>query len=217
MLDPDPQYIYYMKAITPIDNWFFLGNLPGGYSVWDIYNVYVDGHFIPSVYWAAEWPGFSCDTIFVVPFPLNTFLAPYQSLTGVVPITYTVSGTYTDMTGYTFTNTVDVYGKDPVVPGKFLTPADLILRGDADASGIVEISDAVSLLEYIFAGGEAPTPRLTGDLDCNYVIEISDVVYLIAYIFTGGDAPCPVNVDVHHVGPTHDFDISELEEHILEP
>ncbi len=62
--------------------------------------------------------------------------------------------------------------------------------GDADNSGAVTISDAVYLINYIFAGGPAPNPLGTGDADCSGSISISDAVYLIAHIFAGGPAPC---------------------------
>ena len=62
--------------------------------------------------------------------------------------------------------------------------------GDANGSGSVNISDAVSLIAYIFSGGPAPNPLAAGDANCSGSINISDVVYLIAYIFSGGPAPC---------------------------
>ena len=62
--------------------------------------------------------------------------------------------------------------------------------GDANGTHVVTISDAVFLVNYIFAGGQAPSPLLSGDVDCNCMISISDVVYLIQYIFAGGSVPC---------------------------
>ena len=62
--------------------------------------------------------------------------------------------------------------------------------GNADGSGAIDISDAVYLISYIFAGGPAPTPVLVGDANCDAAVDVSDVVYLIAYIFAGGPAPC---------------------------
>ncbi len=64
------------------------------------------------------------------------------------------------------------------------------LCGDADANGIVSISDAVYLISFIFSGGNPPAPLLAGDADCNGFITISDAVYLISFIFAGGPAPC---------------------------
>lgn len=66
----------------------------------------------------------------------------------------------------------------------------LIQHGDADYNGLLTISDAVQLIEYIFAGGDAPEPVLeSGDADCNGLVNISDAVFLINYIFSGGPYP----------------------------
>jgi len=62
--------------------------------------------------------------------------------------------------------------------------------GDADGSQAVNISDAVFLINYIFAGGPAPDPLTAGDVDCSGLVTISDAVYLINYIFSGGPQPC---------------------------
>jgi hypothetical protein len=62
--------------------------------------------------------------------------------------------------------------------------------GDASGDATVDISDAVSLIAYIFSGGPAPSPLDAGDANCDSTVDISDVVYLIAYIFSGGPAPC---------------------------
>lgn len=62
--------------------------------------------------------------------------------------------------------------------------------GDADGSQALSISDAVYLINYIFAGGPAPAPILAADADCSGAASISDAVYLINFIFAGGPAPC---------------------------
>jgi hypothetical protein len=62
--------------------------------------------------------------------------------------------------------------------------------GDANGDDVVDISDVVYLIAYIFSGGAAPDPLEAGDANCDEVVDISDVVYLIAYIFSGGQAPC---------------------------
>ena len=62
--------------------------------------------------------------------------------------------------------------------------------GDADASGDVDIDDAVYLIAYIFSGGPPPDPYESGDADLSGEVDIDDVVYLIAYIFSGGNDPC---------------------------
>ena len=70
-----------------------------------------------------------------------------------------------------------------------------IMCGDADGSGSINISDAVFLIQYIFAGGSAPNPLEAGDADCSGGINMSDVVYLIQYIFAEGPDPCDPNDD----------------------
>lgn len=62
--------------------------------------------------------------------------------------------------------------------------------GDVDGNGVVNISDAVYLIAFIFGGGPAPSPAQVADADCNGIVNISDAVFLIAYIFGGGPTPC---------------------------
>jgi hypothetical protein len=62
--------------------------------------------------------------------------------------------------------------------------------GDANADKKVNVSDAVYLISYIFAGGPEPSPHLAGDANCDNKVNVSDAVYLITYIFAGGPAPC---------------------------
>ena len=68
-------------------------------------------------------------------------------------------------------------------------PSTGCMCGDADGNLIFTISDAVFLINYIFAGGPAPFPLCSGDTDGNGIITISDAVYLINYIFAGGPPP----------------------------
>ncbi len=62
--------------------------------------------------------------------------------------------------------------------------------GDADASAVVTVTDAVYLITYIFGGGPLPSPLLSGDADCDGVVSVTDAVYVITHIFGGGPAPC---------------------------
>ncbi len=63
--------------------------------------------------------------------------------------------------------------------------------GDANGDGMVNITDAVYIMNYIFGGGPAPVPfAFVGDADCNLRTDISDVVRLVSWIFGGGPAPC---------------------------
>ena len=71
----------------------------------------------------------------------------------------------------------------------------LPLCGDANADLTANITDAVYLITYIFAGGPPPNPMASGDVNCDGTVNITDAVYLITYIFGGGPAPCDPDND----------------------
>ena len=60
--------------------------------------------------------------------------------------------------------------------------------GDVDGNLIITISDAVLLVNYIFAGGQI-SQLVPANADGDCFVSISDAVYLINYIFAGGPAP----------------------------
>jgi hypothetical protein len=62
--------------------------------------------------------------------------------------------------------------------------------GDANGDMVLDISDVVSLITYIFQGGLPPNPPSNGDVDCSGGVDISDVVYIVTHIFSDGPGPC---------------------------
>ena len=68
--------------------------------------------------------------------------------------------------------------------------ANYYLCGDANGDSMINISDVVYLITYVFGFGPPPDPLAAGDADCNGMVNVSDIVYLLAYIFGGGDPPC---------------------------
>ncbi len=63
--------------------------------------------------------------------------------------------------------------------------------GDFSGSNQIDITDAVYLVNYIFAGGPPPADPSGGDIDCSGRTDIGDAVYLINYIFVvGSPEPC---------------------------
>ncbi len=71
-----------------------------------------------------------------------------------------------------------------------VTSAHAAPCGDTDNSGRIDITDAVYLVSYIFAGGPAPQDDAAGDVDCSNRTDITDAVFMINYIFASGPAPC---------------------------
>lgn len=68
--------------------------------------------------------------------------------------------------------------------------------GDVNNDHLVNITDAVYLIEWIFDGGPTPIPNAAvGDVNCDALTNITDVVYLINYIFAGGPPPCDICSD----------------------
>ena len=64
-----------------------------------------------------------------------------------------------------------------------------LLRGDVNKDGVIDGSDVVYLINYLFIGGPAPDPLELGDVNCDGVVNGADVVYLINYLFIGGPPP----------------------------
>ena len=140
------------------------------------------------------------------PDPLNWYLElVHEGIRGSsLDIDVNPSGCPTDVDVYAFarnpgiSDSIDAlvfsfnenYGNFGDARITFLARLAEYLCGDADGSGTVTISDAVLLINYIFAGGTPPIPLLAGDANCDNVVTISDAVYLINYIFGGGAAPC---------------------------
>ncbi|HVR75541.1 MAG TPA: dockerin type I repeat-containing protein [Planctomycetota bacterium] len=63
------------------------------------------------------------------------------------------------------------------------------VRGDFDRSGIVNLTDAVSLARYLFQSGSAPTCQDAADVNDDGVLDVSDPVYLLFYLFLEGAPP----------------------------
>jgi hypothetical protein len=62
-------------------------------------------------------------------------------------------------------------------------------RGDANADGEIDLSDAIFLLSYLFLGGSEPSCRDAGDADDNGSLEITDPISILAFKFQGGRKP----------------------------
>ncbi len=71
------------------------------------------------------------------------------------------------------------------------------IRGDVNYDGaeLIDISDLLYLIDFMFTGGPAPVCFEEADIDASgsEPLDISDLVLLIDYMFTGGEAPpaCP--------------------------
>jgi Dockerin type I domain/Thrombospondin type 3 repeat len=86
-------------------------------------------------------------------------------------------------------------------PGQEDSDSDLIgdvceyICGDASTDGNVNVSDAVRIINYVFAGGDPPDPLEAGDVNCSIDVNVSDAVWIINYVFVGGNVPCDTSGD----------------------
>lgn len=62
-------------------------------------------------------------------------------------------------------------------------------RGDANDSNVVDLSDAVFGLNYLFTGGSSPTCLDASDSNDDGAVDISDSVAILTFLFAGGVAP----------------------------
>jgi hypothetical protein len=67
--------------------------------------------------------------------------------------------------------------------------SQIFRRGDSDASGTLQLTDAVFMLNYLFRSGPAPSCADAADADDNGAIQITDAVLTLNHLFLGGPAP----------------------------
>jgi len=64
--------------------------------------------------------------------------------------------------------------------------AQEFIRGDANESGEVDISDAIAILEYLFLGGEVRPVVSAADANDDGRVEITDALHVLFHLFVGG-------------------------------
>jgi subtilisin family serine protease len=80
------------------------------------------------------------------------------------------------------------------------------LRGDANESGEADLSDAIFVLLYLFAGSVHPSCLDAAEANDDGRVDASDAIYLLSYLFTGGPRPaapigtCGVDPTVDSIG-----------------
>ena len=65
------------------------------------------------------------------------------------------------------------------------------IRGDCNNDGSQDVSDAISLLGYLFQGSAVPPCLKACDVNGDGVPDLSDAVYSLTFLFPGGPPPPP--------------------------
>ncbi len=65
-----------------------------------------------------------------------------------------------------------------------------IVAGDANSDRAVDISDAISILQFLFVDGAERPPHLRpADANRDFTVDISDAIFVLQFLFVDGDAP----------------------------
>jgi hypothetical protein len=179
------------------DAWY-MPNFYGAYTEDNSTNVYPTGGFVPEELDSAmkvnegyvlESDSMDSDQHTVMTYRVAYPLPPDETL---IAVTCLVSGRM----GYSqFISSVSichVWWEEhfwPPIGGGCLG----MIRGniDCDFNDVIDISDLVYLVDYMFNGGPEPWCLPEVDVNADDQVDISDLVYLVDYMFSGGPPPAP--------------------------
>jgi len=63
------------------------------------------------------------------------------------------------------------------------------LRGDANSDALLQISDSIAILDWLFSGGTPVRCQAAADPDGNSEVNLTDAIYLLNHLFLGGSEP----------------------------
>lgn len=95
---------------------------------------------------------------------------------------YTVVFTVDDGRDSTDTDSVEI----TVLPYD-VSPSTM--PGDVNGDGIIDVSDAVFIINYLFQGGPPSNPPSAGDINGDCFTGLSDLIWLLNYLYKGGPPP----------------------------
>jgi hypothetical protein len=116
----------------------------------------------------------------------------YEQVKGLTDTVCTLSGLIADYSVYYWRIKADDGASDGVTwadQGFWWFKAGTYVFGDANGDDMVDLQDAVYLLNYMFRDGDPPDPLVLGDPNGDCVVDAGDVLYLINFLFRGGSAP----------------------------
>ena len=71
----------------------------------------------------------------------------------------------------------------------FYIDAGEFIRGDVNLDLVVDMSDAIFTLHYLYMGEPGPTCMKTADVNDDSVVDLSDAIYALYFRFLGGPPP----------------------------
>ena len=81
--------------------------------------------------------------------------------------------------------------EDGIVTGLSVRPdvESRFERGDTNDDGIIDLSDCVFVLGFLFQGGAEPSCLDASDINNDGDVDVADAIYLFGYLFRGADSP----------------------------
>lgn len=110
---------------------------------------------------------------------------------GEIDLIDLLNGTASDCNGNLIPDSCDIDSGDSLdlngngIPDE----CESFVRGDCNADGAVDLSDAITLLDFSFSGGDAPSCERACDVNNDTSLDIGDAVSALNYSFAGGAAP----------------------------
>jgi hypothetical protein len=59
-------------------------------------------------------------------------------------------------------------------------------RGDVTNDGVLDLGDALAVINYLFKHGATPQPLYWADVNCDQTVDIGDIVFILNYLFRNG-------------------------------
>jgi len=84
------------------------------------------------------------------------------------------------------------------------SPSAAFRRGDADVNGVLELTDAVRTLNFLFLGGAGLDCPDAADTDDNGAVDLSDAIRVLNFLFLGGQPPEPPGSESCGIDPVDD-------------
>jgi PKD repeat protein len=82
-------------------------------------------------------------------------------------------------------------------------PPRFFRRGDSDSNGVINLTDAITTLSYLFAGGPPPGCYDAADVVDDGKLDITDATFLLSFLFKSGSYP-PAPYPDWGLDPTED-------------
>jgi len=77
----------------------------------------------------------------------------------------------------------------PLPPRPPRTVIDTFQRGEVNGDGVVDMSDAIQTLSFIFTSAEPPSCVRAADVNADDTVDLSDAVSVLSFLFTTGRPP----------------------------